>query len=153
MTQKSRFVFVSVAAKFTFKGYFFHCVHFWYASLNISDLQKYTRYAGGYSSVSPSIRRLWAILKTFNQKELEKFLQFVTSCERAPPLGFSQLEPPFCVQWVPDTNRLPSASTCFNTLKIPDYGNQSILRKKLMYVINSNAGFGLTWETKHMRGG
>jgi ubiquitin-protein ligase E3 C len=112
--------------------------------IDIADLQAHARYAGGYVSISPSVRRLWAVLKTFSQKEREKFLQFVTSCERAPPLGFSQLEPPFCIQWVPDTNRLPSASTCFNTLKIPDYGSQSLLRKKLIYVINSNAGFGLT---------
>jgi len=113
--------------------------------INIDELQKYTRYAGGYTALSPSVRRLWEVLRSFTQKEREKFVRYVTSCERAPPLGFSQLHPPFTIQWVEDTNKLPGASTCFNALKLPDYSNKDILRKKLLYVINiENLGFGLT---------
>ena len=89
------------------------------AEKGIDELQQYTKYVGGYSSLSPAVRILWDVLRSFNQQDRQKFLHFVTSCERAPPLGFSQLEPKFTIQWVPNPTgeKLPSASTCFNILK------------------------------------
>lgn len=44
-----------------------------------------------------------------------------------------------------DVNRLPSASVCFNTLKLPHYKKQSTLKEKLLYAINSATGFELSW--------
>ncbi len=38
----------------------------------------------------------------------------------------------------PDT-RLPSATTCYFTLKLPNYSNLDILTKKLKYVIQNCA--------------
>jgi len=35
--------------------------------------------------------------------------------------GFASLDPPFTVQRLPTSDKLPSASTCFNLLKLPDY--------------------------------
>ena len=40
-----------------------------------------------------------------------------------------------------DIDRLPTASTCANMFKLPNYKYKEILRKKLLYAINSNAGF------------
>lgn len=40
--------------------------------------------------------------------------------------------------------RLPSASTCFNLLKLPNYQKKCILRDKLRYAITSNTGFELS---------
>lgn len=36
---------------------------------------------------------------------------------------------------------LPTASTCMNLLKLPDYKNKEKLRSKLVYAITSNSGF------------
>jgi ubiquitin-protein ligase E3 C len=115
-------------------------------TINIDELQQHAKYVGGYSSLSPAIRTLWDVLRSFNQQDRQKFLHFVTSCERAPPLGFAQLEPKFTVQWVPNPTgeKLPSASTCFNILKLPDYKSKKILKEKILYSIRSNSGFGLT---------
>ena len=41
-------------------------------------------------------------------------------------------------------NRLPTASTCFNLLKLPNYQKKSTLREKLRYSISSNTGFELS---------
>lgn len=41
-------------------------------------------------------------------------------------------------------DRLPTASTCFNLLKLPNYTRKSVLREKLKYAIESNAGFELS---------
>lgn len=43
-----------------------------------------------------------------------------------------------------DVEWLPSASTCYNTLKLPNYRRASHLRKKLVYAIQSNSGFELS---------
>ncbi|MCO5566709.1 hypothetical protein L7F22_020388 [Adiantum nelumboides] len=43
-----------------------------------------------------------------------------------------------------DVDRLPSASTCYNTLKLPTYKRMSTLKIKLRYAIHSNAGFELS---------
>ncbi|CAN0452755.1 unnamed protein product, partial [Scytosiphon promiscuus] len=47
-------------------------------------------------------------------------LKFVTSCSRPPLLGFERLNPPICVQRVPEgeEGRLPSSATCMNLLKV-----------------------------------
>jgi ubiquitin-protein ligase E3 C len=39
---------------------------------------------------------------------------------------------------------LPSTSTCVNLLKLPRYTNAKVLREKLLYAINSGAGFDLS---------
>ena len=41
-------------------------------------------------------------------------------------------------------NRLPTASTCFNLLKLPNYQKKTTLRDKLRYAITCNTGFELS---------
>ncbi len=43
-----------------------------------------------------------------------------------------------------ETYRLPTSSTCFNLLKLPNYNKQSTLRERLRYAISSNSGFELS---------
>lgn len=45
---------------------------------------------------------------------------------------------------VQKTARLPTAATCFNTLKLPAYERKTTLREKLLYSIRSGAGFELS---------
>ena len=97
-------------------------------------------------------------------------LKFVTSCARQPLLGFRQLNPKFCIQKistheagsVDEENRrassamgfaytayvnppkLPTAGTCMNLLKLPEYASVDMLREKLLYAIRSQSGFELT---------
>ncbi len=41
-------------------------------------------------------------------------------------------------------SRLPTSSTCFNLLKLPNYSKKEILREKLRYAIQSHSGFELS---------
>lgn len=41
-------------------------------------------------------------------------------------------------------NRLPTSSTCFNLLKLPNYQKKSTLREKLRYAVSCNTGFELS---------
>ena len=76
-----------------------------------------------------------------------RFLGFVTSCSRPPLLGFATLRPAFGITRVPitsDAEKLPSAGTCFNLLKLPRYSSEAVLREKLLLSIRSGAGFELS---------
>ncbi len=67
-------------------------------------------------------------------------------------LGFSQLEPRFCVQLShtlgPDSEQanddLPTASTCMNLLKLNPFLDPDLMRAKLLYAIENCVGFELS---------
>ena len=59
--------------------------------------------------------------------------------------SLQELYPPFCIQNVgAELDRLPTASTCMNLLKLPDFKVTEILKTKLLYAIESEAGFELS---------
>ena len=51
---------------------------------------------------------------------------------------------PFAALGGADVDRLPTASTCYNMLKLPNYRRISTLRSKLLYAISAGAGFDLS---------
>uniref|UniRef100_A0A5B6YGI5 HECT-type E3 ubiquitin transferase n=1 Tax=Davidia involucrata TaxID=16924 RepID=A0A5B6YGI5_DAVIN len=124
--------------------------------IDVDDLRNNTRYTGGYTEGSRTVKLFWEVITGFEPKERCMLLKFVTSCSRAPLLGFKHLQPTFTIHKVAcdvplwatfggqDVERLPSSSTCYNTLKLPTYKRPSTLRAKLLYAINSNAGFELS---------
>uniref|UniRef100_A0A8C2X2V2 Ubiquitin-protein ligase E3B n=1 Tax=Cyclopterus lumpus TaxID=8103 RepID=A0A8C2X2V2_CYCLU len=140
------------------------------AEMDLDDLKKHTVYYGGFHSSHRVIIWLWDIMSSdFTAEERAMFLKFVTSCSRPPLLGFAYLKPPFSIRCVEvsddqDTGdtlgsvlrgfftirkkepggRLPTSSTCFNLLKLPNYSKKSILRDKLRYAISMNTGFELS---------
>ncbi|XP_030226026.1 ubiquitin-protein ligase E3B [Gadus morhua] len=140
------------------------------AEIDLDDLKKHTVYYGGFHSSHRVVIWLWDILSSdFTSEERAMFLKFVTSCSRPPLLGFAYLKPPFSIRCVEvsddqDTGdtlgsvlrgfftirkkepggRLPTSSTCFNLLKLPNYSKKSILRDKLRYAISMNTGFELS---------
>lgn len=84
--------------------------------------------------------------KDFTDDEQAKLLKFVTSCPRPPLMGFQHLHPPFTISMMDTDNpneKLPTASTCFNILRLPSYTNGKVMKEKVLYAINSNAGFEL----------
>ncbi|KAH7436454.1 hypothetical protein KP509_05G020700 [Ceratopteris richardii] len=119
--------------------------------LNLDDLQSNAKYSGGYSESHPVIQMFWETIKTLDLNLQQKFLKFVTGCSRGPLLGFKYLEPQFCIQRAAPEDasddildRLPTSSTCMNLLKLPPYKRKDILKDKLLYAINAEAGFDLS---------
>ena len=108
-----------------------------------TDLQRNCRYAGGFVAVDRYITRFWSIFDEMSAEDKALLVKFVTSCERPPSLGFAALQPPFTIQRVEcsDDSRLPTASTCFNILKLPTYSSQKIMKEKLLLAIRSKIGF------------
>lgn len=119
--------------------------------IDISDLRANTIYSGLYVigddyEEHPTIRLFWDVLRKMDDQDRRKVLKFVTSTPRAPLLGFSHLNPRFSIRdsGPGDEGRLPSTSTCVNLLKLPRYKSARVLRAKLLYAVNSGAGFDLS---------
>jgi ubiquitin-protein ligase E3 C len=115
--------------------------------IDVEDMRSNCRYAGGFTGIDRTVNRFWNVVTSMDSKQQGELLRFVTSCERPPPLGFGSMNPPFTIQRVGimrDGDKLPSSSTCFNTLKLPTYSSEKVMKERLIYSIQSGAGFELT---------
>lgn len=111
--------------------------------LDFKELEVATEYVDGYTEDNVVIKWLWEIIHDeMDESQKKQFLQFTTGCDRAPVNGLSNL--PFYVgRHGPDTDRLPTAHTCFNHLLMPEYSSKERLRTKLMTAIQNAEGFGM----------
>lgn len=118
--------------------------------IDVSDLRRNTLYGGVYvigddNEEHPTVKLFWEVMENLPNEDRQKVLRFVTSTPRAPLLGFSHLNPRFTIRDSSvDQDRLPSTSTCVNLLKLPRYSCAGTLRDKLLYAVNSGAGFDLS---------
>ncbi|XP_038686154.1 E3 ubiquitin-protein ligase UPL7 isoform X2 [Tripterygium wilfordii] len=65
--------------------------------IDVDDLRSNAQYSGGYSEGSRTIKLFWEIMNGFEPRERCMLLKFVTSCSRAPLLGFKYLQPSFTI--------------------------------------------------------
>lgn len=120
------------------------------SEIDVEDLRSNTLYGGVYQIGDDglehsTIKLFWEVMKELDDSDRRKVLKYVTSTPRAPLLGFSQLNPQFSIRDAGgDEERLPSTSTCVNLLKLPRYSTAETLRAKLLYAVNSGAGFDLS---------
>lgn len=120
------------------------------SEIDVEDLRRHTVYSGVYAvgddgEEHPTVKMFWEVMHGLSDRERRDVLKYVTSTPRAPLLGFGQLSPPFSIRdGGTDQDRLPSASTCVNLLKLPQYRSAAVLKKKLLYAVTSGAGFDLS---------
>ena len=111
--------------------------------LDFAALEKVTCYEGGYHPSHPLILNFWSVLHSFPLELKKRFLFFTTGCDRAPIQGLAELR--LLIQRSgPDSDRLPTSHTCFNTLLCPEYDTRERLRERLTTAIENAEGFGLT---------
>ena len=90
------------------------------------------------------------VVATFTAEQQSQLLKFITACSRAPLLGFKYLEPGLCIQMAGSSldphapDRLPTAATCMNLLKLPPYPSATQIRDKLLYAARNAGGFDLS---------
>jgi len=130
--------------------------------IDVQSLMNVVRYSGGYHPTQSIMMWFWQVVAEMTPEQQRLFLKFMTSCSRQPLLGFGSMNPPPCIQQIrllEDARgrdvaegaaagnghvRLPSSSTCMNLLKLPKYTSKEMLRDKLLYAIESAAGFELS---------
>jgi len=110
--------------------------------LDYEELEKATEYDDGYSKDHIVIKNFWEIVHTMTYDQKKKLLMFVTASDRVPLKGLGNLT--FVIQRNgPDTDRLPTALTCFGRLLLPEYSTKEKLKNRLLTAIENAKGFGL----------
>lgn len=108
--------------------------------LDISLLKQAATYRG-YDSKSPVIRWFWETVQDYPEAKQNQLLEFVTASSRVPVNGAESLT--FIIEkMVGDPESLPGSSTCFSTLRLPDYESKYVLQKKLDIALQHSLGFG-----------
>lgn len=103
----------------------------------------------GYKSSDPMIQWWWRAVRSFDQTEKAKLLQFITGTSKVPLEGFAHLQgvngtQRFNIHRAYGEDRLPAAHTCFNQLDLPAYESYEKLRSQLLLAMREGAeGFGL----------
>ncbi|CAD6567774.1 MAG: Ubiquitin fusion degradation protein 4 [Alectoria sarmentosa] len=100
----------------------------------------------GFNMDSKSVRNLLQTMSELSAPQRRDFLQFVTGSPKLPIGGFKSLNPMFTVVCKPSEppytsdDFLISVMTCANYVKLPDYTNIDVLRKRLLTAIQEGQG-------------
>ncbi|KAK6458615.1 E3 ubiquitin protein ligase TOM1 [Scheffersomyces xylosifermentans] len=117
--------------------------------ISVQDWQNNSVY-NNYSPSSLQIQWFWRAVKSFDNEERAKLLQFATGTSKVPLNGFKELSGAngtckFSIHRdYGSTDRLPSSHTCFNQIDLPAYETYETLRGSLLLAITEgHEGFGL----------
>jgi hypothetical protein len=112
--------------------------------IDLKELQRVTKYDGGYSADSPAVQWFWHFLFSLDEPTKRQFLQFVTGCERVPVGGLARLSPQFVIMKNGgQSDRLPTSHTCFHALLLPEYTSKEYLADRMSLALKNAHGFGL----------
>jgi len=109
--------------------------------IDITDLKRCAKYEDGYTAQHSNIRAFWDVVEGYSQEELRLLLEFVTASDRVPVTGYESITF-HIVRIMGSPGSLPSSSTCFGKLYLPDYGDRRVLERKLGLAIRNSKGFG-----------
>ena len=99
-------------------------------------------YEGGFEDAHPAVETFWRVAHGLAPNRKRRLLFFVTGCGRAPAGGLANV--PLCVQRAGgDSEFLPTAHTCFNTLLLPEYATEEKMRERMVTALENAEGFGL----------
>ena len=108
--------------------------------MDFDALRKNCRYKN-YKPTDPQIVNFWNIVSQFTDEQKRNLLIFATGNDRVPVGGLGNLN--FVIAKYGDTERFPTASTCFNLLNLPPYPSYQVMKDKLTFAIENARGFGL----------
>ncbi|KAJ4295374.1 hypothetical protein N0V90_007386 [Kalmusia sp. IMI 367209] len=111
-------------------------------TISIPLLRKTVRYEDGYSAYHHTIVDFWSIVEKYNEEDRKRLLEFVTANERIPVTGYDSIHFSI-VRMGGDTENLPTSSTCFGKLWLPEYRSREKLKTKLGVAIRNSEGFGI----------
>lgn len=111
-------------------------------ALDFKELEAGAEYEEPYTRQHRVVGWLWEVVHALPPDQQRKFLAFCTGSDRSPIRGLADLR--LKIQRAgPDSEQLPTASTCFNTILLPQYASKEKLQQKLVIAIQESEGFGL----------
>lgn len=113
-------------------------------SIDLADWEAHTVYMGFFSADCPEAKWFWQILhESFGATEHAKLLHFTTGSASVPGTGFKTLSGyggstcRFTLEGRSDQSNehLPTAATCFNRLRMPQYTSREEMETRLRIAI------------------
>ena len=98
--------------------------------INVSSWKSATSYSGSYSEHHPTVQHFWNVLEKRGPMFRTDLLTFWTGY-RCMPVGGVQ----FHLTQASDVRSLPTASTCFATLRLPPYDSEEQTESRLQWAI------------------
>ncbi|KAF3044320.1 hypothetical protein E8E12_007644 [Didymella heteroderae] len=109
--------------------------------ISIPELRACATYED-YDAAHPTVQMFWDIVKDYSQQDATRLLEFVTASDRVPVIGYKSLTFNI-VRMGNDSEQLPTSSTCFGKLYLPEYKDSEKMRRKLELAIQNAKGFGV----------
>jgi hypothetical protein len=110
--------------------------------ISIPSLRRCAKYEDGYSATHSVVRNFWSIVESYSQEDCRHLLEFVTASDRVPVTGYESIV--FHVVKIGGAPlALPSSSTCFGKLYLPEYDGRAAMEGKLGLAIRNSRGFGV----------
>ena len=103
--------------------------------LDIKDFKEHTIYQG-YKGDEEIIKWFWEWFEKSKEETRFKYLKFVSGRTRLQKTGFG-FEYEHKIIKVSNNNSFPKSSTCFFSLKLPNYNSQKIFIEKMNYAIEN----------------
>ena len=125
------------------------------SSIDVDEWAESTHYPGdddeddeGFTAESQVVVWFWDWVRSLDQSTKGAVLCFATGCARVPAGGFGSLMgyngsvQRFQIRRANGGNhRLPTAATCFNTLFLPAYSSEQVLRERCLVAIRCGSEF------------
>lgn len=121
-------------------------------NIQMEDWIANTNYAGEFENKTNHVvvGWFWEVVRSFEQEQKAKLLQFVTGTAGVPAQGFGSLQGndgnirKFTLNGDKNVNVLPRAHTCFNRIDLPIYATKADLQKYLtMAICMETTGFDI----------
>jgi hypothetical protein len=110
--------------------------------LDFAALEANCHYDSGFDAGSATVRHFWEVVHAMTVEEQKRLLAFSTGSDRVPLGGLGSMR--FTIsRHGPNSDRLPTAHTCFNHLLLPDYEDKEKLERLLKIAIRNSEGFGM----------
>lgn len=111
--------------------------------IDFNSIEESSTYDNGFSKTHPTIIAFWDVVHAMNESDKKRLLSFVTGSDRVPLRGLSNVA--FQItKHGENSEKLPTALTCFNQLMLPEYVSKQRLKTRLYLAIQNSKGFGLT---------
>ena len=113
--------------------------------VDLKFLKCHTIYQVGITAEDQHVLQFWAVLESFTQNELAKFIKFACNQDRIPMVGPEESShiPPYPMKIAPPDRREDEqdqqfirVETCMFMIKLPRYTTYETMREKLLYAIS-----------------
>ncbi|KAF2670450.1 hypothetical protein BT63DRAFT_424396 [Microthyrium microscopicum] len=106
----------------------------------MDKVRAFAKYDHPYHREHKVIQWFWQSVRGYGVERRKALLGFITGNERMPVSGLTIIS---IIKMGDDSEMLPTSSTCFSKLSLPEYSSKEKLEAKLAMALEHSIGFGV----------